>query len=136
MKICKRCGLEKGDGGFSIGRPECKVCNAANARDRRSKNPDRFNQAARRWKKANPDKVKDTVLRYMYGITLEDFKRMETSQGGKCAICLSHRKLFVDHCHKTGRVRGLLCPRCNAYLGTVNDSVDALYRAIKYLQMG
>lgn len=69
----------------------------------------------------------------IYGITEEDFLRMETTQGGVCAIC--HRperrkvrgrvtRLSVDHCHKTGRVRGLLCAHCNSKLSLVEQLVD------------
>ena len=60
------------------------------------------------------------VLRYkqIYGITVEDYERMFSSQEGVCAICSNGTKnrLAVDHDHQTGAVRGLLCPRCNQHL--------------------
>jgi hypothetical protein len=61
-------------------------------------------------------------LRRNYGITQDEYLRMEASQGGRCAICGTEDKgkwqyLHVDHCHATGKVRGLLCVKCNTALG-------------------
>lgn len=80
---------------------------------------------------------KDKQLRTKYGITLADFKEMERSQDGRCLICARKpggRSLSVDHCHKTGRVRGLLCYRCNQFLGYINDRTEPLVAAIEHLQ--
>jgi len=72
-----------------------------------------------------------------YGITLQTYAILLKQQQGLCAICQrscsSGYKLGVDHDHKTGEVRGLLCTKCNAVLGMVNDSQDILIEAIKYL---
>jgi len=64
-----------------------------------------------------------------YGITLEDFNDMIELQEGKCLICNTHlealtKGLVVDHCHTTGKVRGLLCSNCNSGLGMFKDNVD------------
>lgn len=79
-------------------------------------------------------------LKYRYNITLEKYNQMLESQNMVCAICKSeHSKskinnlLFVDHCHKTNNIRGLLCSRCNNGLGMFNDDVNLLYSAIAYL---
>jgi len=93
---------------------------------------------ARQWRKDNPDKVKNTELRKMFGITLEDYNRMYGQQKGCCKICNKHsddekQALAVDHCHTTGKVRGLLCKDCNRALGMFKDSVTNLQKAIKYL---
>jgi len=71
-----------------------------------------------------------------YGLTVEQREQMEIAQNGLCAICLNDRKLSVDHDHKTGAVRGLLCQKCNAAIGFLEDSNDALQRAIEYLNAG
>ena len=59
----------------------------------------------------------DKYLMKTYGITADDWLEMCHKQGGVCKICKLHRKLSVDHDHKTGKVRGLLCYRCNVSLG-------------------
>lgn len=69
-----------------------------------------------------------------YGITLEDFNVLYEKQNGCCAICdnvLS--KPHLDHDHKSGKVRGLLCKPCNQGLGFLQDSVEVLNKAIQYL---
>lgn len=72
-----------------------------------------------------------------YGITLLDFNRMNEEQAGKCALCFSFpdtERLFVDHCHETGRVRGLLCRKCNTTLGFARDDADLLRRMANYVE--
>ena len=74
-----------------------------------------------------------------YGITPDDYNRMFGEQNGVCAICGTHqselnRSLDVDHDHKTGKVRGLLCRNCNIGLGNFQDSKDLLLRTIEYLK--
>ena len=80
-----------------------------------------------------------------YGITLEEYDRMAENQGGVCAICGNKdiligpdgtskiRRLAVDHCHDTNKVRGLLCSCCNGGLGLFKDSNILLKKALKYL---
>ena len=75
-----------------------------------------------------------TKLRIRYGITVEEFETMKINQDGKCLICKRVRFLNIDHCHKTGKVRGLLCITCNAALGGMNDNIEILERAIIYLK--
>ena len=61
---------------------------------------------------------------------------MLSNQSGHCAICINKdkRKLAVDHCHKTGKIRGLLCSNCNQGLGMFKDNLDFLGRARNYLR--
>lgn len=81
------------------------------------------------------EKSKDRELRYKYGITLDDYNRMCEAQGGLCAICVKpYEGLFVDHCHSTGKVRGLLCHYCNMGIGFFKDREDLLCAAIEYLR--
>jgi hypothetical protein len=91
--------------------------------------------AARRLKhKNNPDKAKDSHLK-KYGITLADYNAMLAQQNRACAICprQSSRTLAVDHCHVTGRVRRLLCNRCNVGLGNFDDDPVLVLSAAAYL---
>ncbi|MBB3082309.1 hypothetical protein FHR93_000490 [Geodermatophilus sabuli] len=71
------------------------------------------------------DKTRDERLQRKYGITLADYRAMESSQSGACA---------VDHCHTTGRVRGLLCHRCNKTIGLLDDDPAVLLKASAYLK--
>lgn len=85
-------------------------------------------------------------LRQFYGIELEDFKELKARQDHRCAICGRHEddlpkvrqrdnsSLFVDHCHDTGQVRGLLCQSCNLLVGHSRESVAILARAIAYIE--
>lgn len=79
-----------------------------------------------------------------YGLTLEEYNRMLDAQCGGCAICGSKTPrgggrgsvLGVDHCHQTGKVRGILCNQCNHLIGKAGDDPEILRAAIKYLERG
>lgn len=86
----------------------------------------------------NPDRTKNNDLMRTYGITLEEHTRMFEEQNGVCYLCKKPgdgrwKKLCVDHDHKTGKVRKLLCRSCNTALGQVGDNVDLLKAMIEYL---
>jgi hypothetical protein len=85
-----------------------------------------------------------TAIKHNYGITLEEYNNLLNSQNGRCAICDKMEtqssckngtidSLRVDHDHKTGKIRGLLCSKCNFALGHFNDDIELLNKAIKYL---
>jgi hypothetical protein len=85
---------------------------------------------------------KNLKLKKAYGITLDQYNDMLSKQDGKCMICQSDNNGFynnkpkafaVDHCHTTGKIRGLLCGDCNAGIGLLKDNIDLLNNAIKYL---
>jgi hypothetical protein len=68
-----------------------------------------------------------------YRLSLDDYDAMLARQAGRCAICAKGTRLFVDHCHLTGKVRGLLCMQCNAGLGYYADNPDMLRAAASFL---
>lgn len=72
-------------------------------------------------------------LKQRYGITPEQYDAMHAGQNGRCAICEIEADLQVDHSHETGKVRGLLCHKCNKALGLMDDSVGRLESAFTYL---
>lgn len=77
-------------------------------------------------------------LKSKYGITLEDYDQMFIKQDGRCKICgihaeHTHRGLHIDHCHTTGKVRGLLCLTCNQGLGIFTEDISVMEKAIKHL---
>jgi hypothetical protein len=68
-----------------------------------------------------------------YGLGLTEFDEMVKAQSGECLICKKQSNLFVDHCHATGAVRGLLCTHCNSMLGFSRDRIWVLEAGIRYL---
>jgi hypothetical protein len=84
----------------------------------------------------------ETFLRKKYGMTLRDFQDMYEHQDFRCAICgerdriqdqSKRKRLSIDHDHETGKVRGLLCQRCNVMIGMARDNPDILRRAALYV---
>lgn len=80
-------------------------------------------------------KHREHVLKSRYGLTMDDYYCLLQSQGNKCAICKKEatKTLDVDHCHETGKVRGLLCNNCNRGLGHFQDDKHLLRNAMEYL---
>lgn len=79
------------------------------------------------------------ALKRNFGITDEEYSKMLISQGGKCKICNIHQNnlpkpLYVDHCHNSKKVRGLLCQKCNAGLGMFKENTNIMMTAIEYLK--
>ena len=73
-------------------------------------------------------------LKRRYGLSVDEYLEMIKEQDGACAICRQHaERLCVDHCHETGKIRGLLCHKCNVALGHFNDDIQRLADAISYL---
>lgn len=141
MKVCPSCKLEKPLSEYWTRRDRnapasrCKPCSSV---------------AQKAWRRARPDyerhryqalktETRERHLVRKYGVSLADYEEMLLAQGGKCAICgvgeeaQRYGVLHVDHCHRTGNVRGLLCRGCNHLLGVVSDDPAALARAIAYL---
>lgn len=96
-------------------------------------------EKAKRLKQERQLKVRDRNYKSAYGISLKDVEAMLESQDGKCAVCLTEISLEgkatarVDHCHITGKVRGLLCHKCNVAIGCLGDNINGLQRAMAYL---
>jgi hypothetical protein len=112
---------------------------AAQARRYAKLYPERIKAYIDRIRREHPDRFKTYRLKSLYGLTETTYQKLLASQGGVCAICknpetIKNRRLGVDHCHKSGKVRGLLCDSCNTGLGRFRDSVPLLRRAIRYLE--
>lgn len=86
----------------------------------------------------DPEQWRDYWLNKRYDITVEEYDRLEVLQEGVCAICeqpcKTGRKLAVDHCHETKRVRALLCASCNRGIGMFGDNLSLLKKAVAYLE--
>lgn len=77
------------------------------------------------------------ALQWKYGLTVEQYDSILEQQEGTCAICRNAPKskpLVVDHCHRTQKVRGLLCNKCNISLGGLGDNIEGIMRAVEYLE--
>lgn len=143
MKLCVKCGNNSGfikDKSQKDGLSKsCNICINKAARESRKRRilglPSK--------KKSKYDSINTAKysvnLKLRYGITLEDYNRMLAEQNECCAICSQHRSKFknrlnVDHCHLTGKIRGLLCTDCNHGIGKLKDSTVLLAKAIEYLK--
>jgi hypothetical protein len=87
-------------------------------------------------KKCHVQQSQSTRYKLLYNITSEEYDKILKLQKGRCAICGNFPKNFrlaVDHCHKTGLIRGLLCWRCNNAIGKFNDSQTLIFSAFVYL---
>lgn len=104
------------------------------------KNKDRVKERSRQWRARNPElarsRAKAKHLSRTYGLTLDAFAALLRGQGGRCAVCRAlDGDWVVDHDHKTGVVRGVLCRQCNLGLGAFADNPDSLLSAAKYLMV-
>jgi len=102
-----------------------------------SVNAERLKAYRREYERKNRElhlkKQRDRTLRRKYGLSYLEVTRMKQEQNGLCAICLVSPATHIDHCHETGKIRGMLCNNCNAGLGFLKDNVSNLQNAINYL---
>ena len=137
-KKCSRCGVRKQPDGFSVRKTGdrkghllsvCKKCRASAQKQKKERDKTIYDRIE--W----PSK-----LRRIYGLEVEDYYRMLEQQDNGCAICgikdpgSRCRNFHVDHCHETGKVRGLLCHKCNRALGLFDDNIERLKSAANYLK--
>lgn len=136
--MCKSCY----DKWLKAQNPEYKDRQFSNATVWARNNPDKMAVIVARRKakeKADPAfaaRQRDRTIKRKYGISQIEYEAMFKKQKGRCAIC--HREpgekpLHIDHCHKTGVVRGLLCHQCNWYLGTIEADHHLWARLSKYV---
>lgn len=97
------------------------------------------NEAVNKSRKADPDKSKVNAhknwIELKYELTIAEYNKLIKDQENKCQICLRFfdKRPHVDHCHKSGKVRGLLCGSCNRALGFMRDDKNAIKRMLEYL---
>jgi hypothetical protein len=161
QKKCKGCGKVKPlseyhlsvntkDGHYA----QCKPCTRAKNTAWRRANKGKVAQCKRRYFLQNREAIRQHQKEYMatrrveaseyrrrwnlakrYGITMEQYADIWERQGQVCGVCGQQpKKAVVDHDHKTGAVRGILCVRCNVSIGSLGDSVEGVTRAVRYLK--
>ncbi len=127
--------------GWTARYPHCRKCNNQKRKRYRQNFPERDRQTRRNDFRKHSARCREETRRYLlkkkFGLSESAFNDLLESQNGVCAICggkPAGRRLAVDHDHKTGRVRGLLCLHCNTGLGNFKDSVALLGCVLAYLK--
>lgn len=134
MKACWKCKKSKPASQFAKDRSRkdglqghCRKCKYAFEQERRKKHPGGRAEQSKRY---DP--------RRYFGITLEQYDIMSETQGNVCAICgginPNGKRLAVDHDHKTGKIRGLLCSKCNLALGNIKEQISILRSMENYIK--
>lgn len=143
MQVCRICNQELPfisfhKNGTRKYRTDCINCRNSNRRQFRKDNKEIIFQ-----KENTPEykaKSSAAAIKRLYGLSIEQFQNMEKAQNGLCAICNNpeqnpqKKKLSVDHCHTTGKVRGLLCHNCNVVLGLIKEDSRILESIKQYLK--
>jgi 23S rRNA A1618 N6-methylase RlmF len=113
----------------------CSNCYNKHLRVTNSEYRKRCLKSSRLARSKPPGKIshKNAILKQRYGITLADKEKMFKDQNGKCKICLKAKKLVVEHCHKTKKVRGLTCNWCNNLITQMETVPNILEAAKNYL---
>jgi Recombination endonuclease VII len=124
LEFCSRCG-KKRDGSHAT---YCRECYQAYSREHYARNVEH--------KRA---KTRNQHIKSIYGMSVAEWNAKLVEQGGKCAVCYTEEpggrgQFHTDHDHVTGKVRGLLCTRCNVALGMVNDDTWLLRRLAEYVE--
>lgn len=158
FKVCSKCNECKSEDDFETRkdsqdgrRNHCRACRASDQkRTTRRKirqteyyleNKDKLSAQYQDWAMSNPEKMRAirrrANLKRLYGLSEDDYLQLATNQGFNCKICnlpsSNGKPLFVDHCHSTGKVRGLLCSLCNSAIGKLKDSPEICMNAASYL---
>ena len=134
MKKCTKCGEQKPLSDFYKSAKAfdnlqscCKLCHKAVCKTSHAKNKPKRNLYN---KKYNIEKT--------YGISFDSYLKLVESQNNKCQICKNTLKTgkntHLDHCHSTGKIRGVLCGKCNTGIGQFNDSIELLKSAVSYIK--
>lgn len=142
-KFCNSCKKSKNLNSFGADctktsglTSNCKNCRSDAERIRRQ--DPKYKKQIQKYKSnpINKRRTKDLALKRIFGISIEEYDVLFNYQNELCAICKQKqdsKSLSVDHCHDTGRVRGLLCAACNQGIGHFKDDTQLLKRAIMYL---
>ncbi len=121
---------------------ECRECNSAAARERRQARSAEWHQNRRAEQRAHYAQNKETYRAYnlaRYNITRDEYDHLLASQGGVCACCgaasnPNGKRLFVDHDHETGAIRGIVCINCNRGIAAFGDDIAGVKQALDYLK--
>ena len=147
MPTCSRCKRELPQSAFSkpytdrkgrtYQRTYCKDCNRAYCRSYGQLNKTKRNMRLKFWRRDNPEKAhgldKRKRLQKIYGLSTQEYEQLKEKCKGKCSLCGQHSDLELDHDHKTKRIRGFVCRKCNLLLGLLEDNGLSLEQIATYL---
>jgi len=155
-KLCTKCFQEKPHSEFWKSRntkdgfnTKCKDCGREAKRRQKENNPEHYRKKRKEYyhkyektikaKLRQSNYIKRWRIETLYGITHEEYLGILAKQNYACAICEgelipgTNKKPHIDHCHETGKVRGVLCKGCNTALGFLGDNIEGVKRALAYL---
>ncbi len=116
----------------------CSDCENKRGKEFRIKNKQKLSKKAKEKYEKHKDLFVHRKLLRVFGVGLDDYKMLLKKQNNKCAICKKRnqqkKRFNIDHDHKTGKIRGLLCMKCNVGLGAFEDNIVFLKESIKYLK--
>ncbi|MFJ8023865.1 endonuclease VII domain-containing protein [Streptomyces sp. NPDC096311] len=112
----------------------CRTCGEVKPHSEWHRNSSASDGLSTQCKACRAIRGREDHLKRQYGLTEAERDEMVASQMGLCVICLKAPAVHVDHCHETGRVRGVLCFNCNSAIGKLGDDPDAVRRAAAYLE--
>ena len=115
----------------------CKSCFVVINNEYKKNNKEKIKKIKKKEYEKNKERYLNGEYKRKYGITIEVFKKMENEQNFVCAICHQQngsRRLCVDHCHKTKKIRELLCANCNSVIGQSMEDPKILLKCIEYLK--
>jgi len=145
-KICSKCDIRKDLGNFYKNKTkplgvcsECKLCTNQMNKDYIGRNRQKYLEYHKSYRRNHQSQHRNQSLKQTYRINAEDWEDLFEIQKGCCAICGTHqsglrRRLDVDHNHKTGKIRALLCSRCNVLIGQAKEDINSLELMINYLK--
>lgn len=129
-RICKECSkpFTLNDGGlYKYCSVECRNKTSNRSTGTKYRKSGKGKQAMFAWR-----------LRTVYGLTVQGYEEILAKQNHSCAICERVEPTgygwHVDHCHSTNKIRGILCSKCNQGIGLLDDKIETLKKAIKYLE--
>ncbi len=146
FKVCTLCKESKPASDIVKGRKHCRVCWAAKQCEWRKQNPEKTKVYAKTWRARNPQGQAESNKRWneknpeirkehsrAFRLTEDQYHSLCENQDFKCKICGEVKKLFIDHCHATNKLRGLLCQQCNSGLGFFKDKPQFMITAAEYV---
>lgn len=144
MKICKTCQKKKPTTEFYPNKntkdkfqSSCKTCALQLQKKWYEQNPSKNREWCKQYYSKNKHKWRERSYKNKYGLTIEEVNEMLLSQNNQCPICQSAFKktkyMNIDHNHQTGKMRQILCSKCNTAIGLLDENIERFRRAIDYL---